>query len=76
MLGTLVAFFNDNPEVDLPHSLLSEALEIMVLVSRVLLDLNQSAEVKTVYPLVVTFREAVGPVLAVESELAHLLNVL
>lgn len=76
MLASLVAFFNDNPALDLPHSLLYEALEIMVMVSRVLLDLNHSTEVRPIYSLVVTFREAVGPVLSGDSQLAHLLNIL
>lgn len=76
MLGCLVAFFNDNPGLDMPNDLLYEALEIMVMVSRVLLDLSQSAEVRQVYPLVVTFREAMGEVLPREVELAHWLNLL
>lgn len=67
MLANLVAFFNDNPAMDLPHSLLYEALEIMVMVSRVLLDLNRSSDVRPVYALVVTFREAVGSVLQADS---------
>jgi hypothetical protein len=48
----------------------------MVMVSRVLLDLNRSAEVRPVYALAVTFREAVGVVLPDDCELAHWLNVL
>ena len=60
MLGFLVAFFNDNLNVELPHSLIEESLSIMIMLSRVLLDLDKVTEVRAIYPLVKTFREAVG----------------
>jgi hypothetical protein len=60
MLGCLVAFFNDNLNVELPHSLIEESLSIMIMLSRVLLDLDRVTEVRSLYPLVKTFREAVG----------------
>lgn len=55
--------------------MLFEALEIMVMLSRVLLDLGRSSEVRQIYALVMTFREAVGDVLSKDAELAHWLNI-
>ena len=56
MLGNLVAFFNDNPNVELPHYLIEESLQIMIMLSRVLLDLDRVNEVRSIYPLVKTYR--------------------
>jgi hypothetical protein len=42
MLARMVAFFNDHPHLDQPLELTRESLEIMVLLSRVFLDLGKS----------------------------------
>lgn len=45
------------------------------MVSRVLLDLEQFAEVRGVYGQVMTFRDVMGIGLALEVEMAHWLNL-
>lgn len=47
----------------------------MIMVSRVLLDVDEQGEVRAVYGLVMTFREAMGLEVALEVEMAHWLNL-
>jgi hypothetical protein len=49
---------------------------MMVMISRVLLDVERVGEVRSIYGLVKTFREAAGEVLNTETEVAHWLNVI
>ena len=76
MLAHLVAFFNDNPNVEVPFTLMEQSLEMMVMISRVLMDIDRVADVRSIYGMVKTFREAAGDILSPETELAHWLNVL
>jgi hypothetical protein len=47
----------------------------MIMVSRVLLDVGEVGEVRGVYGLVMTFRDAMGLEVGLEVEMAHWLNL-
>ena len=74
MLGVLVGYYNDHPEAQLPRQLLREALELMVLVSRVLLDLGRLPAVVRNHHLAIIFHGANYHLLEPHLQLIHHLN--
>lgn len=78
MLSKVVAFFNDHPHLDLPLPLTRQSLEIMVLLSRVLLDAGKSypADIRQLYPLCATFYDAAPEDIPPELQLLHTINLL
>lgn len=73
MLSSLVVFYSESNSLELPLPLLKESLEIMILVARLFIDLNQAPEIKHLYPLVSSFYQAANGI-SPETEMLHHLN--